>query len=113
MADFFAALDALVGASVLRLDRPRGTAHPRFPDVVYPVDYGYLENTTATDGQGIDVFRGTASDAGVVAVIFSIDGRKRDLEVKVLIDCSDDEIGVVEGFLSNRLHLDAIVLRRP
>ena len=31
-------------------------------DFVYSVDYGYLENTTAMDGGGIDVWKGSNSE---------------------------------------------------
>ncbi len=38
MQAFFAALDRLVGGASLRIDRPCGSAHPRFPEVIYPVE---------------------------------------------------------------------------
>ena len=53
--DFWRALDALVAGSEIVIDRPRGSAHPRYPDVIYPLDYGYLAGTRAADGDGIDV----------------------------------------------------------
>jgi inorganic pyrophosphatase len=56
---FWEALDTLVSSSKLVIDRPKGTHHPRFPEIIYPVDYGYLENTTSMDGHGIDVWCGT------------------------------------------------------
>jgi hypothetical protein len=31
---FWIMLDALVAASEVRIDRPRGAAHPRYPEVV-------------------------------------------------------------------------------
>ena len=33
--------------------------HPHYSDVIYPFDYGYLENTTTSDGGGIDVWVGS------------------------------------------------------
>jgi inorganic pyrophosphatase len=42
---FWEALDTLVSSSKLVIDRPKGTHHPRFSEIIYPVDYGYLENT--------------------------------------------------------------------
>lgn len=56
---FWAALDELVATSTVRIDRPKGTAHPRYPSFIYPLDYGYLEGTQAADGGGIDVWVGS------------------------------------------------------
>ncbi len=40
-------------------DRPKGQPHPRYPEMIYPLDYGYIENTTASDGGGVDVWAGS------------------------------------------------------
>ena len=42
--DFWRALDSLVDNSEIVIDRPKGTAHPKYPDFIYKVDYGYLKN---------------------------------------------------------------------
>ena len=52
--NFWKALDRLAADSRLVIDRPQGSTHPRYPDLVYPFDYGFLENITAMDGGGID-----------------------------------------------------------
>ena len=56
---FWQALDQLLARSALVIDRPKGSSHPRFPEMVYPLDYGYLENTASMDGEGVDVWVGT------------------------------------------------------
>ena len=56
---FWKAIDSLVQESEIVIDRPKGSHHPRYPELVYPVDYGYLKNTSSMDGGGIDVWRGT------------------------------------------------------
>lgn len=43
---FWKAIEKLVRDSNIVIDRPKGTAHPRFPDFIYKIDYGYLENTS-------------------------------------------------------------------
>ena len=48
--DFWIALDELVNTSEIVIDRPKGSAHPRFPDFIYRVDYGYLKNNSSIDG---------------------------------------------------------------
>jgi inorganic pyrophosphatase len=89
--DFWLALDALVAASEVRIDRPKGTPHPRYPDFTYPYNYGYLEGTTSGDGSGIDVWVGSLPNSQVAAVIFCVDLEKRDTEVKLLLGCTPQE----------------------
>lgn len=107
--DFWQALDALLQApSSLVIDRPRGFRHPRFTDFVYPFDYGYLEGTTSADGEGLDVWLGEAAagkplpECRVMGVIASVDLDKRDGELKLLLDCTADEMARIEA-IYNRI----------
>ena len=94
------------------IDRPRGSRHPRLADAIYPRDYGYLEGTTAGDGEGIDVFVGTVRPATLGAVVCTADGGKRDAELKLLLGCSDEDTAAILEFL-NSLDLSAILIPRP
>ena len=89
--DFWSHLDALVAASTLQIDRPRGTAHPRYPAFIYPLDYGYLEDTRAMDGGGVDVWVGSLPERRVTAVVCTVNLRKRDAEVKIVLGCTPQE----------------------
>ena len=90
-AGFWQALDSLVSQSEIVIDRPKGSSHPRFADIVYPLDYGYLKDTTAPDGGGIDIWRGSLAEPVVDAVICTVDLLKRDMEIKILIGCTEEE----------------------
>ncbi|MDZ8258019.1 hypothetical protein [Nostoc sp. ChiQUE01b] len=90
-ADFWFQLDRLVAISNLKIDRPKGTSHPRYPSFVYPLDYGYLENTRSGDGADIDVWIGSLFSKKVTAVICSVDLEKRDTEIKILLGCTSGE----------------------
>lgn len=100
--DFWQALDALLPQSDLVIDRPRGFRHPRFTDFVYPLDYGYLEGTLSADGEGLDVWLGVAAEdkpldeCRICGVIASVDLDKRDAELKLLLDCTLDEMRAIE-----------------
>jgi inorganic pyrophosphatase len=103
---FWHALTTLIATHAVIIDRPRGSAHPRYPELIYPLDYGYLENTSAGDGDGIDVWLGslsTVADAGttktLTGILCSFDTLKRDAEIKLLIDCSDEDIQIIRDFL--------------
>ena len=57
--EFWQAIDNIVASGKIVIDRPKGSTHPRFPDIKYNLDYGYIENTASMDGDGIDVWRGS------------------------------------------------------
>ena len=109
-ARFWQTLDELVAASEIVIDRPKGSAHPRFPDLIYPLDYGYLDGTTAGDGDGIDVWIGNAEERNVTAIACTVDGYKRDAEIKVLLGCTDDDLAAISFFLNVTAGLPCIIV---
>ena len=38
------------------VDRPLGSVHPRFTDMIYPINYGYVDGVFAGDGMEQDVY---------------------------------------------------------
>ena len=47
----------VIGSSVtVTMDRPIGTAHPKHPEIVYPINYGYIEGLIGGDGEEQDVY---------------------------------------------------------
>lgn len=47
----------MIGATVrVTVDRPLGSYHPAYPDLYYPVNYGYVEGIFAGDGEEQDVY---------------------------------------------------------
>ncbi|MCL2029990.1 MAG: inorganic pyrophosphatase [Oscillospiraceae bacterium] len=109
--EFWAALDQLAAQSKIIIDRPKGSSHPRYPNLVYPVDYGCLENTRSMDGSGIDVWRGTAGE-GIDAVVCTVDLLKRDSEIKILIGCTEEEKQLVLATHNNSEYMKGILIRR-
>ncbi len=111
--DFWLRLDEFVSSHRLVIDRPRGASHPRYPSLVYPLDYGYLEGTSGGDGAGIDVWRGSLVPARLVAVACTVDSRKRDAELKLLLGCTPEEMGIVERFHNECYDMSGVLVRRP
>jgi inorganic pyrophosphatase len=95
---FWEAIDTLVGKSRMVIDRPKGSHHPRFPEFIYPVDYGYLKDTSSMDGGGIDVWRGTDPSGMIDAIIITVDLIKKDSEIKILIGCTPAEKKIILDF---------------
>lgn len=38
------------------VDRPLGSAHPNYADMIYPINYGYVDGVIAGDGEEQDVY---------------------------------------------------------
>ena len=81
------------------IDRPLGSSHPNYPDLIYPVNYGYVEGIIAGDNQPQDAYvlgidYPVDSFEGVLIAIIK---RKNDVEDKWVVakegcDFSIDEI---------------------
>lgn len=110
--EFWRTLDALVQQSEIVIDRPKGTAHPRFPNVIYQVDYGYLKDTTTMDGGGIDLWLGTAENRKVTGIVCTVDRMKRDSEIKLLIGCTEEEKAVVYESHNDSEYMKGILIDR-
>ena len=80
------------------IDRPRGRPHPRFPEMIYPLDYGYIPGTVGGDGAEVDVFVGSG-DSGLTAALITHDLAKGDHELKLLWNTTEAEIAAVLAFL--------------
>lgn len=108
---FWEALEELVAGSEVVIDRPAGSRHPRFPALVYPLDYGYLQGTEAADGGGVDVWAGRGGSRRVTGVVCTVDLHRRDTELKLLLGCTAEEQRIVLQF-HNGYRQRAVLLRR-
>ena len=109
---FWQAIDKLVSSGKIVIDRPKDSAHPRYPSIVYELDYGYIENTASMDGGGIDLWRGSLPDAECDAIICTVDLLKRDSEIKLLIGCTDEEKQIAYEFHNRSEFMKGILIRR-
>ena len=109
--EFWEKIDKLVEESEIVIDRPKGTAHPKWPDFIYPVDYGYLKDTASMDGGGIDVWVGS-DEKKVDAIMCIVDLKKRDSEIKLLIGCTEEEKALVYETHNRTEFMKGIMIRR-
>jgi inorganic pyrophosphatase len=112
---FWHSMTQLLTTNHIMIDRPAGSCHPRYPDMIYPLDYGYLEQTTSSDGGGIDVWLGSLSTVmskdgskKLTGILCTFDRLKRDAEIKLLIGCNEDDLQVIRDF-----HQDMYMLYIP
>ncbi|MBQ8161536.1 MAG: GNAT family N-acetyltransferase [Clostridia bacterium] len=87
----------IIGRTVCgTVDRPLGSAHPRHPEMIYPLNYGYVDGVCAGDGAEQDVY------------IFGTDMPLRTFSGQVvavlhrLNDCEDKWIVSVDGKVPGR-----------
>lgn len=97
--NFWDFIDRLVTGSRVVIDRPCGSTHPRYPDLIYPLDYGFLDGTRTVDGGGVDVFVGSLMERTLDALVLTVDLVKREVEIKLILGCTPVEKRVVLDFL--------------
>ena len=72
----------MIGKTVtVTVDRPLGSYHPKYPDLYYPVNYGYIKGITAPDGEEQDAYI-----LGVDTPLFEFTGKV------IAVICRDDDI---------------------
>ena len=95
----------LLASRPLMIDRPKGSLHPRYEDMIYPFDYGSLSDTTSGDGDGIDVWLGSLTTMKeeedfrtLTGILCTFDTLKRDAEIKLLVGCIREDIEIIRNF---------------
>ncbi|MDR2066650.1 MAG: hypothetical protein LBP57_02290 [Endomicrobium sp.] len=109
--DFFKTLEQWIEQNGISIDRPKGTPHPRFPNLIYPIDYGYINGTKSQDGSGIDLVKGDDESLKIVGIICALDPVKKDSEVKVLLNCTEENTKTAMMMFNNHI-MKGILLRR-
>jgi inorganic pyrophosphatase len=98
--DFWVYLQRLVDTSEIEIDRPKGSTHPRYPNGTYPVSYGFLKGTTTMDKGGVDIWVGSLGEKKVVGALCTVDLFKRDTELKIIYDCTEEEIWSIIAYIN-------------
>ena len=109
---FWDMLDTLLAQSHVMIDRPKGSSHPKYPHCIYPLDYGFLENTVSMDGGGIDIWRGSLPEKNIHGIICTVDLIKRDSEIKLLLGCTEAEMAAVLAFHNDSEYMKGILIQR-
>ncbi|MBR1821552.1 MAG: inorganic pyrophosphatase [Clostridia bacterium] len=86
------------------IDRPIGSRHPRHPDMIYPINYGYIEGVIAGDGAEQDVYvfgtdKPISTFEGRVIAVYH---RINDVEDKWIV--SLDGIDYPDAEILNAIH---------
>ncbi len=111
-AFFWQKLDTLLFSSKLVIDHPKNTCHKKHVNLVYPVDYGYLTDTSNDEGEPIAVYKGSLPSNLVSSIVVSADILKKDCEVKLLIGCTLEEERDILFFLNQTEFQKTVLMRR-
>lgn len=87
----------------IKIDRPIGSVHPKHPDLIYPINYGYIPNVIGGDGEELDVY------------LIGVDVPVKEYTAKIIAivhrhnDTEDKLIGVPKGQNFNKKEIASAV----
>ena len=69
------------------IDRPLGSTHPKYLDMVYPVNYGYVKGVMAADGEEQDAYVIGVEEPvkEFTGILIAVIHRKDDVEDKWVV----------------------------
>ena len=95
------------------IDRPLGTYHPKYKDLLYPVNYGYIPGVFAADGEEQDAYVLGVGEpvAEFVGRVVAINHRFDDIEEKWVVapdgaSFTKDEIAREVAFQEQFFHTE-------
>lgn len=104
--------ERLISENGITIERPQGSRHPNHPSIIYPIDYGYVNDTVGADGHELDIFVGSSS-TGLVGTMVTVDHRKRDTEYKLIYNSRAEEVYLINGFINfDRELMEGVLILR-
>ena len=100
--EYWEMLEGFVATHEIVIDRPKGTIHLRYSNMLYKIDYGYIKNTISMDNEGIDIWIGTEGSNRVSGLICTIDRIKVDAEEMDYIYHFHNSSNYMKGILFER-----------
>lgn len=92
-------LESMIGEKItVYIDRPIGSTHPNHNDIIYPINYGYIKEIVAVDGEYQDAYvlgENKAVDQ-CQGIIYAVVERKNDIEDKLIIVSDNKEYSIDE-----------------
>lgn len=92
-------LKELIGQEVtIYIDRPVGSKHPKYENIVYPINYGYIKEIIAADNEYQDAYLlGVEEKVEVYqAKVYAIIERENDNEDKLIVVPKNMEFSIEE-----------------
>lgn len=92
-------LKKMIGQEVIvYVDRELGSSHPKYQDIIYPVNYGYIKEIVAPDGDYQDAYL-LGIDFPVISTkgkVYAVIEREDDEEDKLIVVVGNQEYTIEE-----------------
>ncbi len=111
-AFFWQKVDSLYLSGSRRLIKKKGEQHDTYKNLVYPLDYARIEDMKSVSGHGVAVYLGSDNRNKVSGLIVAADILEKELDVKVLAGCTDEEIEDVLRYLNQTEFQKTILIKR-
>ncbi len=111
-AYFWQKVDTLFLSSGFRQTRKKGDVHPVFKNLIYPTDYGHIRDTKSVSGEGVSVYAGSGDRNKITALVVAADILSKELDVKVLVGCTEEQVEEVLRFLNQTDYQKTVLIRR-
>lgn len=87
-------LENMIGQNInVFIDRPIGSVHPKHNDIIYPINYGYIKEILAVDGEYQDVY--VLGEDNVIdycsGKVYAVIERENDVEDKLIVTTDDKD----------------------
>ena len=92
-AYFWQKVDTIFLSSNVNIIRHKGEVHPQFKNLIYPTEYGHLDETG--NGNPISVYMGTKNHSEITGLIVAADILQKTIDVKLLLGCTEEEVNDV------------------
>lgn len=109
-AYFWQKVDTIFLSSNVHIIRHKGEVHPQFKNLVYPTEYGHLDETG--NGNPISVYMGTKNHSEITGLIVAADILQKTIDVKLLLGCTEEEVNDVLHFLNQTDFQKTVLIRR-
>ena len=109
---FWQKVDSLFLSGTKTLMKKKGEHHDTYNNLVYPVDYSRIVDMKSPSAHGVAVYMGSGNRNSVTGLIVAADILEKELDVKLLAGCTDEEIEDVLRYLNQTEFQKTIVIRR-
>ncbi len=111
-AYFWQKVDTLFLSGNCRVLKKKGEVHATFSNLIYPLDYGKLDDLVGVNGNSIPVYFGSGNRNKVTGLVVAADILTKELDVKVLAGCNEDEIEDLLRYLNQTDFQKTVLIRR-
>ncbi len=111
-AFFWQKIDTLFLSGRVNIEKHKGDVHPVYANMIYPVDYGHLNDTLSITDKGLSVYVGTLKPVTVTSLIVAVDILEKSADVKMLLGCTEQETMDILHFLNQSDFHKTVLINR-